>query len=174
MERKRVRKQRRQSYDAPGSRSGRRKSGGGGGGEGKLSYAGGSGVELSSIRNGTMFMDSEHPQSSGRSGGESSDGIRFSEVFNIHNPSHLMAVSNLMMEDPGVMARFFSRYKSEPGGLVGLHSVVTRRLAEAYLREHLEEEEEEAEEEEMLGSGGGSHHYLSSKNPASDDKFMKL
>ena len=120
-------------------------------------------------------MDSEDLQSSGGSSG----GIRFSDVFNVHNPSHLIAVSNLLLEDPGVMASFFSRYKSESGGLVGLHTAVTRRLAEAYLREHLEEEDDD--EEEMLGSGGGggggSHHYLSSKNSSSssgEDKFMKL
>jgi len=205
MERKRARRQRRQSYDPlrQTNRSGRMKiggvgsnssggggggggSGGGGGGGGggagerKSSFGAGTmgdGVELSSIRNErrTTSMDSEDLQSSGGSSG----GIRFSDVFNVHNPSHLIAVSNLLLEDPGVMASFFSRYKSESGGLVGLHTAVTRRLAEAYLREHLEEEDDD--EEEMLGSGGGggggSHHYLSSKNSSSssgEDKFMKL
>ena len=119
-------------------------------------------------------MDSEDLQSSGGSSG----GIRFSDVFNVHNPSHLIAVSNLLLEDHGVMASFFSRYKSESGGLVGLHTAVTRRLAEAYLREHLEEEDDD--EEEMLGSGGGSggsHHYSknsSSMHSSGEDKFMKL
>ena len=119
-------------------------------------------------------MDSEDLQSSGGSSGS----IRFSDVFNVHNPSHLIAVSNLLLEDPGVMASFFSRYKSESGGLVGLHTAVTRRLAEAYLREHLEEEDDD--EEEMLGSGGGSggsHHYSknsSSMHSSGEDKFMKL
>ena len=94
----------------------------------------------------------------------------------MHNAVHLAAVSRLLMDDPSVLS-YFDRFKPEPCGLMGLHTVVARRLAEEYLHEHLEEEDEE---EELLGRGGGGGgrggHYLSPPpmNNVGEDKFMKL
>ena len=150
---------------------GGRKGGGGGGSE--------NGVEMSKFQartnrtsatamRRTMSMDSTDENSSINSG-----NLSFSDIFDVKNKQHLMAVSLLLMDAPDGHL-FFQNYHPEPGGLVGLHAMVTQRLADAYLTEHLDEEMEDDEEEEMGLGGGGGGHYLSPSNTIGEDKFMKL
>ena len=134
------------------------------------------GVEMSKFidKNTTRSMSMDSSDDSPRHSSKNGVGLLFSDIFDVRNPQHLMAVSALLTDEPNAYS-FFQRFQTEPGGLIGLHALVTQRLAEAYLHEHLEEEEDE---EEMLESGGGGGgQYLSvqtSRNTHEDQKFMKL
>ena len=196
VERKKARRNRRRRYSHQSNSSGGGGGGGGGGGLGPNGNGGGGGgvagqgggrsggherKSTSSSLNG-VEMSSINGSSSSSSSGRmdhspnNSSKLLFSDIFDVHNAVHLAAVSRLLMDDPSVLS-YFDRFKPEPCGLMGLHTVVARRLAEEYLHEHLEEEDEE---EELLGRGGGGGgrggHYLSPPpmNNVGEDKFMKL
>ena len=122
---------------------------------------------------------------------------RFSDVFDVQNPEHLVAASALLLGDgtapgsavtggsgatiargngPNLSPDFWLQFRPEKGGLVALHAFVSRRLAQEYLFEHLDQEEEdndggaeslpdEPSPMALRGSRGGS---------AGSDPFMKL
>jgi hypothetical protein len=96
----------------------------------------------------------------------------FSQVFDVHNPTHIVAAAAVLLGEDSeiyhtqrgregmiVPSGFWEQFGPETGGLVGLHAVLTRKLAEEFLFQSIKlgvaDEEEEGEEENSDSEGGG-------------------
>ncbi len=151
----------------------------------------------------TLSVDSDVSEDGTGLSARSLEGIglpRFSDVFDVQNPEHLVAASALLLGDGGGGARggaggmgdsgaavargdgpqlsadFWLQFRPEKGGLVALHAFVSRRLAQEYLFEHLGQEDEDED--------GGAGSLPDDPSPmalrrggggsAGSDPFMKL
>ena len=112
----------------------------------------------------------------------------FSEVFDVHNPTHIAAAASILLGENREMYQtirrnegkilpsgFWEQFGPETGGIVGLHAVLTRKLAEEYLFQNINraadiEEESDGDDHDGLGLHSGD------SNTEEDDTtaFFKL